>query len=240
MTCISWNIHRGRGGDGRVDAERVLNVLSDEVWQPETDALFLQEADAEQPPQRGVLDVHRIEAITGLRHMHRDRTLRSTDESHGFLGVVAFLRPDWAVEAVRLVDLPGLCPRGAVVIDAARRARSIRFCATHLSLSQPLRIAQMRTLGQHFQRCDRRQTILCGDFNEWRPWGGLALSRRVLMDTFRGPAPASFPVGRAILPLDRMLTNTPGRVSEVKVLDGPGIRSASDHRPIYGRITLDG
>ncbi|WP_339975833.1 endonuclease/exonuclease/phosphatase family protein [Gymnodinialimonas mytili] len=238
VTCVSWNIHRGRGGDGRVDAARVLDVLKSEVWQSGADALFLQEADDEAPPHRGVLDIDRIEADTGLRYTQLGVDHRSTLESHGFLGVVAFLHPRWHVQSVRLVDLPGHCPRGAVIIDAAQGDRALRFCATHLSLSQGLRIAQMRTLGQHFRRHDPRQTIICGDLNEWRPWGGAALSRKVLMDRFTGPTAPTFPVRQPVLPLDRVLTNAPGRVTDLRVLDGPGIRAASDHRPIYGRISL--
>ncbi|MEO0911497.1 MAG: endonuclease/exonuclease/phosphatase family protein [Pseudomonadota bacterium] len=238
VTCVSWNIHRGRGGDGRVDPGRVMDVLEAEVWAPGADALFLQEADAETAPHAGVLDVARIEAATGLRHAQGARAARSTEAAHGFLGVVTFLHPRWAIEAVHLVDLPGLCPRSAVVVDARSEARLVRFCNTHLSLSQILRIAQMRTLGQHFRRLAPCPTILCGDFNEWRPWGGLAFSRRVLMETYRGPARATFPVGRPLLPLDRILVKAPGRVVDVSVLDGAGIRAASDHRPILGRVSL--
>lgn len=31
LVAVSWNIHRGRGGDGRVDPDRVLRTLRDEV-----------------------------------------------------------------------------------------------------------------------------------------------------------------------------------------------------------------
>lgn len=238
VTCISWNIHRGRWNDGRLNPSGTLDVVRDEVWQPGVDALFLQEADEEASPYRGVLDVARIEAITGLCHVHGDPADRSTLHSHGFLGVVAYLRPDIRVEAVRLVDLAGVCPRGAVVLDVDRGGGKFRFVVTHLSLSQALRVVQMRVIGQHLQRCDPRPVILCGDLNEWRPWSGFALSRRVVGQVLHGPARATFPVKRPMLPLDRVLTNASGRVEEVEVLDGPGIRKASDHRPIRARVTL--
>ena len=32
FTCVSWNIHRGRGNDGVVDPARTARVLRDEVW----------------------------------------------------------------------------------------------------------------------------------------------------------------------------------------------------------------
>lgn len=238
FSCISWNIHRGRGNDGRVDPSRTQDVLRDEVWPTDADALFLQEADEEAAPHHGVLDVAQVQAITGLRYLHSDLKARSTAKSHGFLGVVAYLHADFQIEEVRLLDLPGHHPRGAVVLDAARAGRRLRLVVTHLSLSQVLRIAQMRTIGQHLQRLDPRPVVICGDLNEWRPWGGLALSKRVLEHSFHGPAPATFPVGRPFLPLDRILTLAPGRVEAVQVLDGPGIRMASDHRPLWARVRL--
>jgi endonuclease/exonuclease/phosphatase family metal-dependent hydrolase len=239
LSCVSWNIHRGRGNDGRIDPDRTVRVLRDEVCAPGLDALVLQEADEEVPPHRGVLDIARIETDTSLRHVHTDTTSRWGADSHGFLGTIVFLGADCRVEDIALVDLPGRCHRGAVVIDFLRQGRRLRLVGTHLSLSQGLRMAQMRTVGQHLFRRAARTTLLCGDLNEWRPWGGLALSPRVTGLRLAGPAPATFPVGRPILPLDRVMVTPPARVTEARVLDGPGIRMASDHRPLRAEITLD-
>lgn len=238
LACVSWNIHRGRGNDGLVDPVRTANVLLSEVALPGTDILVLQEADEERRPHRGFLDIARIESGTGLSHAHADRHLRWGAESHGFLGVILFMAADIVVEDVVLLDLPGHCHRGAVVIDAQREGRNFRVIGTHLSLGQPARIAQMRVIGQHLRRRSDRQTILIGDLNEWRPWGGLALSPRLLGQRLQGPARPSFPVKRPFLPLDRILTTAPGKVDAMRALDGPGIRVASDHRPVAAKVTL--
>jgi endonuclease/exonuclease/phosphatase family metal-dependent hydrolase len=238
LTCLSWNIHRGRGNDGRVDPGRTLDVLEAEVWRPGTDILVLQEADEEWPPHRGVLDLDRIRTATGLSHVHDAPGTRWGPESHGFLGVIVFLEPSIRVEDIVLVDLPGHCHRGAVVVDAVRDGHPFRLIGTHLSLTQVLRVAQLRTVGQHLFRRDPRPTILCGDLNEWRPWRGLALSRPVLGARFVGASTATFPVSRPLLPLDRILTTAPGAVSEARALDGPGIRAASDHRPLVATVRL--
>ncbi len=238
LECVSWNIHRGRGQDGRVDPDRTADVLLSEVLVPRTDVLVLQEADEESRPHRGFLDIGRIEDHGGLRHVHRDPASRWGQDSHGFLGVIVFLAPDIVVEDVTLVDLPGHCHRGAVVVDANRDGHAFRVIGTHLSLGQPLRIAQMRVIGQHLRRRTLRQNLLIGDLNEWRPWGGLAMSPRLLGQALKGAARASFPVARPIFPLDRILTTAPGRVEDMRALDGPGIRIASDHRPVTARVTL--
>ncbi len=237
LSCATWNIHRARGNDGVVDPARTLDVILSEVWREGLEALVLTEADTERPPHAGLLDLSRLGAETGLVPVH-DGPARWGAESHGFLGVVVFLHPAIRVEAVALVDLPGRCHRGAVVVDAVRAGRPLRLVGTHLSLSQALRVVQMRTLGQHLFRRGARPTVICGDLNEWRPWGGLALSRRVTGLALAGPAPATFPTARPILPLDRVLVTAPGRVLGARVLDGPGIRGASDHRPVAAEVLL--
>jgi endonuclease/exonuclease/phosphatase family metal-dependent hydrolase len=238
LRCVSWNVHRGRGQDGRVDPARAVEVLARDIRPEAPHVLCLQEADGERPPHRGLFDADRIERETGLRLAHRDHVTRWSAESHGFLGVVLFLGPSVELDDMVLLDLPGHCHRGAVVADITFEGRPCRIVGTHLSLTQALRIAQMRTIGQHLFRRSPRQTVLIGDLNEWRPWGGLALSEGVVGLRLSGPSAATFPSGRPLLPLDRILTSAPGRVRATRVLDSPGIRAASDHRPLAAEVEL--
>lgn len=238
FSCISWNIHRCRGNDGRFDPARTLQVLADEVWQDGADALILQEADEECPPHAGLLDIAAVEAATGLKYAHGATERRWAAGSHGFLGVIMFVRPDIAVQKMSLVDLPGHCHRGAVVADLVRGAQQFLLIGTHLSLWQGLRLAQLRTISQHVFRQEASPTVLVGDLNEWRPWGGIAMSPRLLGTAFKGPAKATFPISRPFLPLDRVLATAPAKVSTTRVLDGPGIRIASDHRPLFAEVVL--
>ncbi|MEN0001592.1 MAG: endonuclease/exonuclease/phosphatase family protein [Pseudomonadota bacterium] len=238
FSCISWNIHRCRGNDGVVDPARTAQVLADEVWRPGTDALILTEADGDYPPHAGLLDLAEVERITGLRYAHTTAERRWGAQSHGFLGVILFLAPSITIRTMALVDLPGRCHRGAVVAELELDGQPFRLIGTHLSLWQPLRIAQIRTVSQHMFRHDKMPTILIGDLNEWRPWGGLALSPRLIGTRFKGPAKPTFPINRPFLPLDRALAVAPARILDTQVLDGPGIRMASDHRPLAAQIAL--
>lgn len=238
LNVTSWNVHRGRGEDGAVDAGRTADVLCREVVADPVDLLVLQEADEERPPHRGILDLANIEARTGLAHLQRDRSARWGADSQGFLGVILLGGPGIDVEDLTLLDLPGHCHRGAVIADIRKDGCPLRIVGTHLSLSQALRVVQMRTLGQHLFRQEPRPTVLCGDLNEWRPWGGLAFSRAVMGARFEGPAPPTFPVRRPILPLDRVLAAGGARVRSARVLDGDGIRIASDHRPLAAEIEV--
>lgn len=240
LSIISWNIHRGRGEDGIIDPARTADVLAREVAVPPPDLLVLQEADEEQPPHRGFLDLAAIETQTGLRHLHAERDRRWGDTSHGFLGVIFLAGPGIEVEEITLLDMPGHCHRGAVVADLRKDGAALRVVGTHLSLTQVLRVVQLRTLGQHLFRRPVRPTILCGDLNEWRPWGGAAFSAAVLGGRFTGPAPATFPVRRPLLPLDRVLGSGGARIVTARALDGDGIRMASDHRPLKADVELNG
>lgn len=234
--CATWNIHRARGSDGVINPGRIERVIAGDIAATKPDILALQEADAEDPPYEGFLDTAAIEAATGLDWVHHRPNTRWGPKSSGFLGTILFLHPDFMVQSLTLVDLPGHYPRGAVVAEVIRGGAALRIIATHLSLLQGLRVLQMRTLGQHIARRPAMRTMLLGDLNEWRPWGGFALSKRVTGLKLRGPAGRSFPVGRPVLPLDRILIDGPEPPMQLRVLDSLDIRAASDHRPVAARI----
>ncbi len=240
IICVSWNVHRARGNDGQVDPERTVDTLLGEVLPEGAHALALQEADEEAPPHAGLLDLARLERETGLQPVQTEALHRWGPQSHGMLGVIVLMHRSLTVEDVVLLDLPGHHHRGAVVVDAAMQGQSFRLVATHLSLGLPARIAQMRTIGQHLHRRDPRPLVLCGDLNEWRPWGGTALSPRVVGLSLSGPARRSFPVRRPLLPLDRIMASDAAEITGFRVLDGPAIRATSDHRPVMARIRLSG
>lgn len=236
LTCATWNIHRARGPDGRVDPARVVDAIARHLGGGRLDVLALQEADAERPPHPGLVDIPQIARITGLDPAQDAPDLRWGARSGGFLGTVLFLHPRLRRVHADLIDLPGHCPRGAVAVEVDAGGRSVRIASAHLSLSQPLRIVQMRIFGQYLRRRPPMQTIFLGDFNEWRPWGGLMFAPRVAGTVFRGPARRTFPSRRPLLPLDRILTDPPGRVMRTEVLDDPVFARASDHLPLTGLV----
>ncbi|MEL7092392.1 MAG: endonuclease/exonuclease/phosphatase family protein [Pseudomonadota bacterium] len=236
LRCATWNVHRARGTDGVVDPDRVARVIEADLAPRDLHVLALQEADGDCPPHARILDVARIARATGLDYAH-DAALRWGPDSDGFLGTILFLAPTLIRTHADTIDLPGHCHRGAVSIEVDHENRPLRLVSTHLSLSQPLRIVQMRILGQYLRRRPAMQTILLGDLNEWRPWGGAMLSWRLVGTSLRGPARASFPSTRPILPLDRILTDA-GTVRDMQVLAGAEMIRASDHRALVASVTV--
>lgn len=238
LRCATWNIHRAKGSDGEFNPTRVLEAIEAELAPLGLDILALQEADEERRPHAGILDVNRIADITGLEYTQQAPALRWGPDSGGFLGSILFLSNKLRQTHADVIDLPGHCHRGAVTIETSLNDRPLRIITTHLSLSQPLRIVQMRTIGQYMRRRPAMQTLMLGDFNEWRPWGGWMFHRRIVGTKMRGPAPGTFPSRLPILPLDRILTDVPGTLTEVRILRSARLVRASDHLPLTGVVTL--
>ncbi|MEM6824127.1 MAG: endonuclease/exonuclease/phosphatase family protein [Pseudomonadota bacterium] len=238
LRCATWNVHRAKGTDGRRSAARIETVVADVIAPTTPDILALQEADEECRPHQGILDMARLATATGLVSVHDGPELRWGRESDGFLGTVLFLSPRLRRTHADVIDLPGHCHRGAISVETRCEDRAVRVVSTHLSLSQPLRIIQMRIIGQYLRRRPKMQTIFLGDFNEWRPWGGLMLHPKIVGTRFRGPARPTFPSWRPLLALDRILTDGGGDVRSTKVLAQTETRLASDHLPLSGEVTV--
>lgn len=238
LCCASWNIHRAKGSDGRVDPDRIRAAITDHLVPLNLDVLALQEADEECRPHARILDIDGIGHATGLCYQHADAAMRWGPQSSGFLGTILFLHPRFTPTHRAVIDLPGHCHRGAVVIEATAGPVPFRLVSGHFSLTQPLRIVQMRIVGQYLRRRPPMQTVLLGDFNEWRPWGGLMFSARLIGQRFGGPVRGTFPSRYPVLPLDRIMSDRAGAISDAQVIASAPLRRASDHLPITGRITL--
>ncbi|EIE49558.1 putative endonuclease/exonuclease/phosphatase protein [Citreicella sp. 357] len=233
LTLASWNLHRGQGRDGRVDPGRILGALETGLAPERPDIVVLQEADDESPRQAGFLDIARVESATGLRRLEGHEW---GPHSHGFQGNVVLVSPALRVTHAQPLDLPGVWPRGALVLDLLRPR--LRLVAVHLSLSLALRVVQMRTIGQFHARRPAMPLVVTGDLNEWRPWNGAPFSRRVAGVALHGPLVRSFPAVRPLLPLDRVLCDVPGAVTELRALREACFRDASDHLPVVAQLTL--
>lgn len=238
LTCVTWNIHRAKGHDGIVDPERIHKAIASDFVPLRPDVLALQEADEECRPHARILDMDRISADTGLIYQHSQKTMRWGCVSDGFLGTILFLHPGLVVRHMNVLDLPGHCHRGAVAIEIESDTIPVRIISTHLSLFQPLRIIQMRIIGQYLHRRPEMQNILLGDLNEWRPWGGAMLQRHLVGRSFKGPVRATFPAKKPILPLDRILTDRGGAIRNMSVCASRNIRLASDHLALKATVTV--
>ncbi|MFW5655748.1 MAG: endonuclease/exonuclease/phosphatase family protein, partial [Roseicyclus sp.] len=150
----------------------------------------------------------------------------------GWHGNAILVRRGLEIERTGHIELPGLEPRGAVLACVG----GVTIVGTHLGLLRRWRHLQMAAIRTHL-RHEAARTIVAGDFNEWSdirggdPW---AETFRIL---YPGP---SFPTPRAIASLDGIAHGEGISVGDSGVMLGGKARTASDHFPIWARISLDG
>ena len=143
------------------------------------------------------------------------------------------------VSDVHQIRLPGLEPRGALVVDIDLRDGPLRIVAAHLGLLRRSRAQQAEAILAAVSVASDRPILLLGDLNEWRL--GAKSSLRSFDPTF-GPLHAalpSFPSRFPVFALDRILSSRPELISRIEVHDTPLARAASDHLPIKAVIDMD-
>lgn len=226
----SYNIHKGVGLDRRFDPARIVSVLRE----IDADVIALQEANQRFGDRQCLLDLAMLERECGLIPVPTARA----DREHGWHGNIILFRGG-TVTAARYLDLPGIEPRGALVIDLTLPGGPLRMIAAHLGLLRYSRARQVEMLLHEAQTDDQRPTLLLGDLNEWRLGKRSALQG--LAPHF-GPLHAtvpSFPSRFPLLALDRVLAKPHNLIAGVDLHDTPLARIASDHLPIKARIRLE-
>ena len=128
-------------------------------------------------------------------------------------------------------------PRGAVRADVLSGETRLRIAGLHLDLSGIRRRQQVHAVLQHLDTCDGDcPTVLMGDLNEWaRHYGSL----RAFGPDWRVLSPGhSFPARRPIAGLDRVIVSKHWDVVDAGVHHSALAARASDHLPVFARLTL--
>lgn len=227
-TIASYNVHKCVGTDGRFMPSRIAEV----VKELDADIIALQEADQRIGERRGLLDLEALRQATDLVPLHRPQY----PAGHGWHGNLILARSG-AVKALKQVRLPGLEPRGAVIVDIELNGATLRVIAAHFGLLRRSRSQQAGVLLEATQSVVH-PTVLLGDLNEWRVRNRSSLS--ALLPHF-GPIHAvlpSFPSRYPLLALDRILARPQNLISSIEVHNTPLARVASDHLPIKARLNL--
>ena len=115
--------------------------------------------------------------------------------------------------------------------------RPLRVVGMHLDLSGLWRRRQLRAILEAIEeRPQKMPTVLMGDTNEWRVAGGCL---KDLPSTFRiAPTGPSFHSRHPMAALDRIIVQSDLRIDAAGVHMSPAARRASDHLPIWARLSL--
>ncbi|MGH6761970.1 MAG: endonuclease/exonuclease/phosphatase family protein [Phyllobacterium sp.] len=226
----SYNVHKCVGMDKQFSPDRIAHVIGE----IDADIIAIQEADKRFGERAGLLDLARLEREYSLVPV---RVASRSSKSHGWHGNLLLFR-EGVVRNVHQLNLPGVEPRGALVVDLDLAAGPLRVIAAHLGLLKSSRSQQAEAILAAVGDAQTRPTVLIGDLNEWRM--GKRSSLRMLKPVFdhtAGVVP-SFPSRFPVLALDRVLGNPYNLVSSIEVHDTPLARVASDHLPIKAYINL--
>jgi len=249
ITVASYNMRKAVGLDRRRDPRRVLDVLQE----IDADVVALQEAD-KRIGGRGsavpheLIDEHGMykPVHLGVRHRrplekarrHAERILKVDTRNIGWHGNAILVKRDVGIIDCQALDLPTLEPRGAVMAELLFPGdMPLRVIGLHLDISGLWRRRQMRAILDAVERRPQRMpTVLMGDTNEWRTAAGCL---KELNGSYRiAPTGPSFHSRRPIAPLDRIIVDERLAIDAAGVHASASARRASDHLPVWARVSL--
>ncbi len=228
LRTASYNIRKCVGLDRRRNPERILSVISG----VEADVMVLQEADRRLGDRPATLDRARIAEVTGLGVVEVEGGV-----SLGWHGNAILTRRDIEVTRISRVDLPGLEPRGALMVELRRERVALRVVATHLGLARRHRRRQLAHLVEEVVGTGQDMpTVILGDFNEWSATRGM----EPLHPHYTVFTPGrSFHAARPVAALDRIAIGPGIDVMGGGVLKTGAARIASDHLPVWADLAIE-
>ena len=134
---------------------------------------------------------------------------------------------------------PKLHKRGAVAARIHRTGASLVVASVHLGLDADERYRHRGELVGLVDRFESDVTVLAGDLNEGpdKPtWQALAAE---FVDVGADGDTPTFSVVKPRRRIDGVFVRGPARITSYRVIDGPDVLVASDHRPVVVDLSLD-
>ncbi len=242
IRVLTYNIHSCIGIDGKVRPERVARVIN----QFDPDVIAVQEVDAHRLRSGGHDQAQVIADHLRMTHVFH----AMLEEKKERYGIAVFARyPFKLMKADYLTEAdPRLFreARGAIWLRVEPPGgRPFHFINTHFGLGRKERHRQVRELlGRHWLGgvADEEPVILCGDLNS----GPRSKVYRMLRERFldvQHAAPGhrprcTFSSVKPLLRLDHVFVSPHFEVEHVDLPDTPTAVMASDHLPLFAKLTL--
>ncbi|MDA5094297.1 endonuclease/exonuclease/phosphatase family protein [Aliiroseovarius sp. KMU-50] len=221
---MTYNIRKAIGLDRRRDPHRVMEA----ICQADADVVVLQEADRRLGQRKAALPFQLIEDESD----YEVAPLAANGVSLGSHGNAILVRRGVKMARPERISLPGLEPRGAVSIEIAG---GLRVVGCHLGLMRRYRHQQMRRLAEALEQ-GTLPTVILGDFNEWSHHRGFEpMDREFDIHDFG----KSYHASRPVAALDRLIISPGVEILEGHVVMTPLTRIASDHLPVWARISVN-
>jgi len=226
LRLATWNIRKCIGLDRRRDPHRTARVIASLG----ADIVALQEADKRLGRRPAALSEGLIETETGLRAVDAG----GHEPSVGWHGNAVLLSKRVTLERRYKLHLPGIEPRGALILDLSAEDRPLRVVAVHLGFLRAYRRAQLARIRTRLDAMPDRPTVVLGDFNEWSDDQGLEP-----LQGFEVHAPGrTFHTARPVAALDRIAFTASVKMLRSGVVQTRETRVASDHLPVWGEVEM--
>jgi len=228
FAVATYNVHRWSGVRGGVR------------WFPDRATTVIAELDADILALQEVL--RPAQGPDPLEHLARELHLHfafAPTRRHrlGVLGNAILSR--WPMQAVISIDLSfgRLEPRSAIAAQFEGSGNAVGVVATHLAIVDRVRNRQVRTLLGHPDL--QGPVVLLGDMNAWRRCPATRELDHAFTELHHNRAwPASFPVARPVLALDRIYARG-AQISELQTHASEAAFQGSDHLPVHATVLLD-
>jgi len=229
---MTYNIHHGRGRDGRVDIDRICAVIAE----IRPDLVALQEVDCGCTRSGWVDQGQTIADELDMCHTAgHNWFLEEGAYGNAFLS-------RWPVTLVGNVDLsvPGREPRGCLLTRVHTEGGALVVGSVHLGLGIGERRRQCETLLRHLDAlCAGQPTLLMGDFNVPPASAICRRFRQRFHDAFTSAgtgAGATYAAWGLPLRLDYIYVSHVLQPLHASVHRTPTARLASDHLPLVARL----
>jgi endonuclease/exonuclease/phosphatase family metal-dependent hydrolase len=234
MRIVTYNIHKGRGMDGRTSISRIAKVLGE----LSADIIAVQEIFAEGDSEKG--QVEELAAELGLKSAFAcTRHRRGRPYGNAIL-------TRWPIIESRDMDISHRRRerRGCIRADLETPRGTLHIFNIHMGTSYFERRHQVRNLLSakhlHDDLCGPR--LLVGDFNEWIR----GLTTRMLSERFESlnlelhvRKRRSYPGLLPIMHLDHMYFERPLHIDKVELIRTRLSKVASDHLPLVATFSWD-
>lgn len=225
----TYNVHRWTG------------VRGGNAWQPERAMEVITGLSADVIALQEVLvpsNEERRQPLIDLADEMGYYTAFAVSRSHrrGALGNAILAR--WPMSSALVVNLSvgRLEQRAALAVHFGGDEDGLSVVATHLALVDRTRARQVVSLLEHPRL--QGPTILLGDMNAWREChASRELDRQFLDEHHNRAWPPSFPAPRPVLALDRIYARG-AALHDLKAVNGPVARNASDHLPVVAEVEM--
>ncbi|BBK31640.1 endonuclease/exonuclease/phosphatase family metal-dependent hydrolase [Stella humosa] len=236
---LTYNVHRCRGGDGRLSPARIAEVIAS----AKPDIVTLQEVDVGRRRSDHVDQANEIARELGMQ-MHFHPAFHVLEERYG--DAILTAHPSRIVHAANLPGLqhyPGMEARGALWAAVEIDGRELQVVNAHIGLLAYERKLQVSALlGPDWtgNPACKDPTILIGDFNAVPRSRAYRRMAERFTDAQRAagiPRP-TFPARLPVIRIDHVFVSQSIKVLKTEVIRTPLARVASDHLPLVMDFTF--